>query len=148
MAPGCATRVRHHGENDAILYAASGRRGVLLTNPGGGDPHELEDEQNHGKDGDRNSGEASRTDVTAATQLDAPNARNMSKKATRLKRDAIAPGDVVFIPPWTEHQIANEGSRSLSGDDGGDGDVVWLVVQNGSAPIFVELVDWGGAEAS
>lgn len=54
----------------------------------------------------------------------------------RLKRQDVAAGDFVFVPPWTEHQTVNET----------DADVVWVIIQSGPEPIVVDLVHWGEAE--
>lgn len=54
-------------------------------------------------------------------------------------RHVLGPGDFVFIPAWTEHQVANESP---------DTDVVWVVVRTGPEPTVVPLSEWGGPEAS
>ncbi|PSR88790.1 hypothetical protein BD289DRAFT_227221 [Coniella lustricola] len=53
------------------------------------------------------------------------------------RRLDLRPGDFAFIPAWTEHQAVNEHSNG--------GDVTWLLMRNGSAPIQVELDGWRGS---
>lgn len=54
------------------------------------------------------------------------------------RQQELEPGDFAFIPAWTEHQLINKT----------DEQVVWVVIQGGSAPIVVPLTGWGGAEAA
>ncbi|TLD31607.1 hypothetical protein PspLS_02451 [Pyricularia sp. CBS 133598] len=53
------------------------------------------------------------------------------------RQQELEPGDFAFIPAWTEHQLINKTNEQ----------VVWVVIQGGSAPIVVPLTGWGGAEA-
>lgn len=53
------------------------------------------------------------------------------------RRLELKAGDFAFIPAWTEHQIVNEHSDQ--------GDVTWVLMRIGTAPIQVDLDGWGGA---
>ncbi|KAF5665155.1 hypothetical protein FHETE_6771 [Fusarium heterosporum] len=53
---------------------------------------------------------------------------------SELKYHDLAPGDFAVVPAWVEHQFKNDT----------DGDVQWLVIQNGPAPIRADLTEWGG----
>lgn len=53
------------------------------------------------------------------------------------QRNSLTKGDLVYVPPWTEHQMLNES----------DEDSVWLLIQNGARPVGADLKDWGGDEA-
>jgi len=55
---------------------------------------------------------------------------------TDPQRHEITPGDFVFVPAWTEHQMLNES----------EDEVVWLVVRSGPYPTVVNLTEWGGPE--
>ncbi|KLU81055.1 hypothetical protein MAPG_00150 [Magnaporthiopsis poae ATCC 64411] len=52
------------------------------------------------------------------------------------KRYELEPGDFVFVPAWTEHQLINDT----------DEQVTWVVIQGGPSPIVVDLEEWGGDE--
>jgi len=106
-------------ELDAIIYAVSGH-GVLLTSPPDDDLLPVP--------GRSSRGTTSEADPTSS------DGRTHHQEA---RRNPLAPGDFAVIPPWTEHQMVNEGGAE-------DGDVVWLVVRSGEAPVEVDLVDWGG----
>ncbi|KAJ9150322.1 hypothetical protein NKR23_g3726 [Pleurostoma richardsiae] len=117
--PNSATPVHHHGEQDAIIYAVSGH-GVLLTSPPDDDFLPV-------------PGRSSRSTTSEAD----PTSSDGRTHHQEARRNPLAPGDFAVIPPWTEHQMVNEGGAE-------DGDVVWLVVRSGQAPVEVDLVDWGG----
>ncbi|KAL8365364.1 hypothetical protein RB595_004253 [Gaeumannomyces hyphopodioides] len=52
------------------------------------------------------------------------------------RRNELEPGDFVFVPAWTEHQLINDT----------DEQVTWVVIQGGPSPIVVDLEEWGGDE--
>lgn len=58
-----------------------------------------------------------------------------TREEEQPRRHELSPGDFAFVPPWTEHQIVNEGDT---------GDVVWVVTRSGGEPVQVDLVGWGG----
>ncbi|CAK7267761.1 hypothetical protein SEPCBS119000_002716 [Sporothrix epigloea] len=132
VKPQCSTVVFHNGEQEAIVYAVSGTA-TLATLPEDfdeyGDEPELED--------------SASTASTASHQRRGPEPAETTVHA----------GDFVFIPPWTEHQVRNEGAMGApgnageAGDTGGGDDVVWVVVRNASEPTVVPLQGWGGEQA-
>ena len=52
------------------------------------------------------------------------------------KNHEISPGDFIFVPAWTEHQILNDS----------DEEIVWVVIRSGSHPTIVNLTEWGGPQ--
>lgn len=97
----------NRASSDTIIYVAGGH-GVLLISPSM-DPVR-----------------AIRADIKG----EAP-----TREEEQPRRHELSPGDFVFIPAWTEHQVVNEAD---------DGDVVWVVIQSGGERVQVDLRGWGG----
>ncbi|KAK2596835.1 hypothetical protein N8I77_012726 [Diaporthe amygdali] len=107
VGPRSASAVRHHGEQDTIIYVTRGC-GVLLISPAL-DPVR-----------------AIRADIKG----EAP-----TREEEQPQRHELSPGDFVFIPAWTEHQVVNEAE---------EGDIVWVLIQSGGERVQVDLDGWGG----
>ncbi|CAK7206168.1 hypothetical protein SEUCBS139899_008953 [Sporothrix eucalyptigena] len=121
VKPGCSTVVFHNGEQEAIVYAASGTA-VLATLPEDFDEY----------------GDESFADDGASTSSHA-------RKGPEPATTTISAGDFVFIPAWTEHQVRNEGVTDESGKPADD--VVWVVTRNAGEPTVVPLQGWGCEQA-
>ncbi|KAF3762124.1 hypothetical protein M406DRAFT_332518 [Cryphonectria parasitica EP155] len=84
VKPRSASAIRHYGEQDTVIYAATGD-GVLLTSPS----------------------------VSMVRGLKADIKGELPSREEELpRRIELGPGDFALIPAWTEHQIVNEHSDS------------------------------------
>ncbi|KAI1135954.1 RmlC-like cupin [Hypoxylon sp. FL0543] len=85
--PHCSSAVHHHGEQETIIYAASGTgmyvmiSSCIFYHP---------------------------TSFLSDDRLYAPGLVTSSGAGEEPKRHELSPGDFAFIPPWTEHQEINE----------------------------------------
>jgi len=122
-APHTSSSVHHHGEQDTIVYAASGH-GTIITNS---TPSVLPPSSSFSS----TIPDASPNDPGAPIDNAHP---NIQPEAPGIVRHRLAPGDFAIIPAWVEHQEVNEG----------DEEVVWIITRSGGVPQVVNLDGWGG----
>ncbi|CAK7275030.1 hypothetical protein SEPCBS57363_006469 [Sporothrix epigloea] len=134
VKPQCSTVVFHNGEQEAIVYAVSGTA-TFATLP--------EDFDEYGDDSEQEQEQEQENETTNGASTASHHRRGPEPAKT-----VIHAGDFVFIPPWTEHQVRNEGALAdMDGTGKPADDVVWVVVRNAGEPTVVPLQGWGGEQA-
>lgn len=112
-APHSASAVHHHGGQDTVVYAVSGR-GAIVFSPRQTKP----------------STERSNANSQAEAEGEAG---PIEEQRPCLQRKDLSPGDWALIPAGVEHQEINEGEE----------EVVWVIVRSpGGVPEVVNLEGW------
>ncbi|KAF8852824.1 hypothetical protein BDZ45DRAFT_729923 [Acephala macrosclerotiorum] len=122
----------HHGEQDPIVYAASGHGSVVS------------------EDGKKRHVypspalpflfpfSSSLFPSLQHIKLLLERKQKEDEKSGKLSYGAseeLSPSDFALIPAWTEHQEINDG----------DEEVTWIITRSGGAPVVVNLEGWGGS---
>ncbi|KAL1843980.1 hypothetical protein VTJ49DRAFT_6384 [Mycothermus thermophilus] len=175
LKPGSCTTIRHHGEQEAIIYAVSGK-GALLTQPRG----EGSNNSSNSKTKTSDVNDSSNPDDADDEEEDDEEEDNEEEE--QPERHDLSAGDFALIPAWTEHQLVNDSAdeeaddddnkvpvdeavKAWAGDDGIDDgeacrgtpangdrsssqgeDFHLVIIRSGGQPVEVHLTDWGGPE--